>query len=157
MHDTKVEEKPAKVVAQIRKNEDQGETIALMEPLVLAADSRHRPVLNDLVMALTAASAGLRRSLPDGVVAALSDLVRAMNCYYSNLIEGHDTHPVDIERALKKDYSTDPEMRNLQLEAAAHVSVQKWIDAGGLEGPATTPSVRLRRNPADAAVSAITR
>ncbi len=138
MHDTKAEEKPAKVVAQIRKNEDQGETIALMEPLVLAADSRHRPVLNDLVMALTAASAGLRRSLPDGVVAALSDLVRAMNCYYSNLIEGHDTHPVDIERALKKDYSTDPEMRNLQLEAAAHVSVQKWIDAGGLEGPATT-------------------
>ena len=64
MHDTKAEEKPAKVVAQIRKNEDQGETIALMEPLVLAADSRHRPVLNDLVMALTAASAGLRRSLP---------------------------------------------------------------------------------------------
>ena len=22
-----------------------------------------------------------------------------MNCYYSNLIEGHDTHPIDIERA----------------------------------------------------------
>jgi len=28
-----------------------------------------------------------------------------MNCYYSNLIEGHDTHPIDIERALKNDYS----------------------------------------------------
>ncbi len=42
-----------------------------------------------------------------------------MNCYYSNLIEGHDTHPVDIERALKADYSTDPEQRNLQLEARA--------------------------------------
>jgi len=26
-----------------------------------------------------------------------------MNCYYSKLIEGHDTHPVDIERALKND------------------------------------------------------
>ena len=25
-----------------------------------------------------------------------------MNCYYSNLIEGHDTHPIDIERALKE-------------------------------------------------------
>ena len=24
-----------------------------------------------------------------------------MNCYYSNLIEGHDTHPIDIERALQ--------------------------------------------------------
>ena len=30
-----------------------------------------------------------------------------MNCYYSNLIEGHDTHPVDIERALKNDYSAE--------------------------------------------------
>jgi hypothetical protein len=28
-----------------------------------------------------------------------------MNCYYSNLIEGHDTHPVDIEHALQGDYS----------------------------------------------------
>ena len=40
-----------------------------------------------------------------------------MNCYYSNLIEGHDTHPVDIERALKNDYSNDPRQRDLQLEA----------------------------------------
>lgn len=26
---------------------------------------------------------------------ALSDMVRSMNCYYSNLIEGHNTHPID--------------------------------------------------------------
>jgi Fic family protein len=55
-----------------------------------------------------------------------------MNCYYSNLIEGHDTHPVDIERALKDDYSQDARKRNLQLEARAHIAVQKWIDGGGL-------------------------
>jgi Fic family protein len=59
-----------------------------------------------------------------------------MNCYYSNLIEGHDTHPVDIERALKKDYSSDPSKRNLQFEAEAHISVQSWIDDGGLAGKA---------------------
>ncbi len=81
--------------------------------------------------------------MPDGVVTALADLVRAMNCYYSNLIEGHDTHPVDIERALKKDYSADPEQRNLQLEAEAHVTVQKWIDEGGLKGRATTTDAIL--------------
>ena len=57
-----------------------------------------------------------------------------MNCYYSNLIEGHDTHPVDIERALKQEFNEDPEKRNLQLEAAAHMSVQSWIDEGGLDG-----------------------
>jgi Fic family protein len=55
-----------------------------------------------------------------------------MNCYYSNLIEGHDTHPVDIERALKNDYSANAEQRNLQLEAKAHIAVQRWIDNGGL-------------------------
>lgn len=108
-----------------------------MEPMLLSAESRHRPALNDLAVELASASAGFRRSLPDGVVTALADLVRAMNCYYSNLIEGHDTHPVDIERALEKDYSADPRKRNLQLEAEAHVAVQKWIDEGGLEGPAT--------------------
>ena len=61
-----------------------------------------------------------------------------MNCYYSNLIEGHDTHPIDIERALKGDYSNDAKKRDLQLEAKAHIAVQQWIDAGGLNGRAVT-------------------
>lgn len=95
-------------------------------------------MLNDIAVDLAAASAGFRRSLPSGVVKALADLVRSMNCYYSNLIEGHDTHPVDIERAMKGDYSADPRKRNLQLEAKAHVAVQSWIDDGGLTGRATT-------------------
>lgn len=66
-----------------------------------------------------------------------------MNCYYSNLIEGHHTHPVDIERALKDDYSSDPEQRDLQLEAKAHITVQTWIDEGGIDGHATTPEAIL--------------
>lgn len=75
---------------------------------------------------------------PQGVLSALADLVRAMNCYYSNLIEGHSTHPVEIERAMNGDYSADTAKRNLQLEARAHVGVQKWIDGGGVRGRATT-------------------
>jgi Fic family protein len=67
-------------------------------------------------------------------LASLAGLVRAMNCYYSNLIEGHDTHPVEIERALKNDYSQNAGKRNLQLEAKAHIAVQQWIDDGGLKG-----------------------
>ena len=130
--------KAAKSMGKAAQIEDRGESTGLMEPLVLSGGSPHRPELNDLAIELATASAGFRRSLPDGVLAALADLVRAMNCYYSNLIEGHDTHPVDIERALKKDYSADPKKRNLQLEAEAHVTVQKWIDEGGLRGRATT-------------------
>lgn len=140
MTDQDTDTNPAKMAA---RNEDRGETPGLMEPLVLSGASRHRPALSDLAIELMGASAGFRRSLPEGVVTALADLVRAMNCYYSNLIEGHDTHPVDIERALKKDYSSDPKKRNLQLEAEAHVAVQKWIDDGGLEGRATTQEAVL--------------
>lgn len=71
-----------------------------MEPLVLAHGSPHRPALADLAIELATRSTGFHRSLSNGVVTALANLVRSMNCYYSNLIEGHDTHPVDIERAL---------------------------------------------------------
>jgi Fic family protein len=120
------------------KFSDRGEAVILMEPLGISEGSRFRGELTDLAVELAARSAGFRRSLPMGVVAELADLVRSMNCYYSNLIEGHDTHPVDIERALKNDYSADVQKRNLQLEAKAHIEVQQWIDAGGLRRRATT-------------------
>lgn len=119
--------------AKVTVPADRGESIGLMEPMLISDSSRHRTALIDLAVELAARSAGFRRSLPSGVLTALADLVRAMNCYYSNLIEGHDTHPVDIERALKNDYSTNVEKRNLQLEARAHITVQHWIDAGGLK------------------------
>jgi len=96
---------------------DRQESVNLMEPLLIAEGSRHRGELTDLVIEVAARSAGFRRSLPDGVRTALADLVRAMNCCYSNLIEGHDTHPIEIERALKNDYSNDPRKPDLQLEA----------------------------------------
>ena len=117
---------------------DRRESTELMEPLLIGETSRHRGVLTDLAVELAQNAAGFRRSLPESLVTSLADLVRAMNCYYSNLIEGHDTHPVDIERALKNDYSKDPRKRDLQLEAKAHVTVQKWIDGGGLRERAVT-------------------
>ena len=124
------------IIAAKSATYDRGEPPSAMEPLVLPETSPHRPALNDLAVELAAAAAGFRRSLPAGIAAALADLVRTMNCYYSNLIEGHYTHPVDIERALKEDYLADPAGRNLQLEARAHVEVQRWVDGGGVGGRA---------------------
>jgi Fic family protein len=141
MSDIKADKQAAKKATD--KGVDRGETVGSMDPHVLSDSSPHRPALGDIAIELATRSAGFRRSLSDGVVTALADLVRSMNCYYSNLIEGHDTHPIDIERALKKDYSADPKKRNLQLEAAAHIAVQKWIDEGGLKGPATTTGAVL--------------
>jgi Fic family protein len=128
----------ADIEADISAVEDRHEPVTQMEPLLIGEESRHRSPLTDLAVELAAKSAGFRRSLPQGVLAALADLVRSMNCYYSNLIEGHDTHPIDIERALKNDYSADPKKRDLQLEAKAHITVQRWIDGGNLRSKAVT-------------------
>lgn len=120
---------------------DDGETTGLFEPLLVSESSKHRGKMADLALDLATRSEGFRRSLPLSIATALADLVRSMNCYYSNLIEGHNTHPVDIERALNNDYSADPEKRNLQLEAKAHITVQKWIDDGGITESPTNPDV----------------
>lgn len=130
--------KRADIEADIRPVKDRGEVISLMEPLLIGNDSRHRAALTDLALELAQKSAGFRRSLPESLLASLAELVRSMNCYYSNLIEGHDTHPIDIERALKNDYSKDAKKRDLQFEAKAHIRVQQWIDSGILRGRALT-------------------
>lgn len=113
-----------------------------MEPLLLGATAPRREELSDKALELAALAAGFRRSLPPELATALSELVRSMNCYYSNLIEGHNTHPVDIERAMREDFSADPTKRNLQIEARAHVSVQEWIDGGALRGRAVTAAAQ---------------
>ena len=71
--------------------ENRGESVAAMEPMVLSSESKQWPALIDLALDVAARSAGLRSSLPPGIWAGLADLVRAMNCYYSNLIEGLHT------------------------------------------------------------------
>jgi Fic family protein len=116
---------------------DSGETPDMMEPTLISEGSRFRSELTELAFDLAAKAAGFRRSIPLPVSGALADLVRSMNCYYSNLIEGHNTHPIDIERALKGQFSNNIKKRNLQLEATAHIEVQRWIDGGGLRGGAT--------------------
>lgn len=82
----------------------------------------------NLVAELSAASAILGAALHPTTAANLASLVRIMNTYYSNLIEGHDTRPREIERALEGNLDLDGERRNLQLEARAHVRVQAEID-----------------------------
>ena len=51
-----------------------------------------------------------------------------MNTDYSNLIEGHNPRPKNIERALAGKFDEDEKRRNLQIEAAAHVRVQGEVD-----------------------------
>jgi Fic family protein len=96
-----------------------------MEPLLPPAGDRQ---LEDRAFDLVQKASTLAGRVPDAVKTGIGDLVRSMNCYYSNLIEGHNTHPRDIDRALKNDYSADPRKRDLQREAVAHIHVQRLID-----------------------------
>jgi Fic family protein len=131
------------ILADITVN-DRHEPVSMMEPLLLSEGSRFRGEIIDLALDLAQKSAGFRSSLPPSLLTSLATLVRAMNCYYSNLIEGHDTHPVDIERALVNDYSHNARTRNLQMEAKAHIAVQAWIDEGGLNGRLATSVEGIR-------------
>src|SRR5260370_14789565 len=84
--------------------------------------------ISAVVADLCAAAATLAAAFNPGAAAHLAHLVRIMNTYYSNLIEGHDTRPRDIERALAGKFDSNKERRNLQIEAAAHVRVQAEVD-----------------------------
>ena len=114
----------------IKAAKDLGETTSLMEPLLISETSRHRAALTDIALELAQKSAGFRHSLPESLLNSLADLVRAMNCYYSNLIEGHDTHPLDIERALKGEYSNNAQKRDLQLLRGQFVDLA-WVSRPG--------------------------
>lgn len=105
-----------------------------MEPLFPEESKRLSDLATDLVARSNALAGRLHPVMQEG----LGHLVRSMNCYYSNLIEGHHTHPIDIDRALAGDYSTEPKKRNLQLEARAHIDVQQKIDAGAAPQPSTS-------------------
>jgi Fic family protein len=95
------------------------ETPSRIEPCLL---EQTNPAIVDLVASLSAASSRLGIRLHPRSAALLADAVRIMNCYYSNLIEGHNTTLREIERAMAGQLDTTVERRNLQVEARAHSS-----------------------------------
>lgn len=119
------------------------ETPSRIEPCLL---DEATPAIVDLVASLSSATAGLGARLHPRSAAGLADAVRVMNCYYSNLIEGHNTTPREIEAALQDRLESSEERRNLQLEARAHIRLQREIDrrhaAGALPEPASADFIR---------------
>jgi hypothetical protein len=108
---------------QVRELYDQP---AAMEPLF---PTDKAGALRELAADLLRKSAKLGGSLHPVTRGSVVDLLRTMNSYYSNLIEGHNTHPIAIEKALRDDYSGDSALRALQLESRAHIEVQILIDS----------------------------
>lgn len=83
-------------------------------------------VLTDLTSELLRKAGSLATQIGSPIVRArVARLVREMNSYYSNLIEGHKTLPRDIEKALAADFSGDPEQRANQELNRAHIEVEE--------------------------------
>ena len=97
-----------------------------MEPL-LPADHRLGPLLeqaHDLIrQSERLAGWSQANALP-----GLRRLLRAMNSYYSNKIEGQHTLPLDIEQALRNDYAQDADLARRQRLALAHMATEAQLE-----------------------------
>lgn len=113
------------------------ETPGRIEPCLF---EEHIPAeLADLSVEIQREASGLGQGLHPDSAAELADLVRMMNCYYSNLIEGHNTRPRDIEKALAG-AELEEDTRPLALEARAHIIVQRAIDEMQRNGTMPVPT-----------------
>lgn len=75
------------------------------------------------------ASLRLQSAAHASALGELRQLVRAMNSYYSNRIEGQSTHPVHIAQALKADFSRQPDIARRQRLALAHIQAEQALEA----------------------------
>ncbi len=60
----------------------------------------------------------------DVVIGEIKSLLRIINSYYSNRIESEGTHPINIEKAMRKDFSSDEKEKNLQYLSLAYIKTQ---------------------------------
>ncbi len=73
-------------------------------------------------------SAELVGSHTPQVLYGIKDLLRKVNSYYSNQIESEGTHPIDIDKATREEFSQDSKEKQLQLLSLVHIEVQKYIE-----------------------------
>ncbi len=85
-------------------------------------------VFRSRAAAITETSSRLSSKAHPATLARLRELLRAMDSYYSNRIEGQSTHPLNIERALKRDFSDRPETARLQRIALAHIDAERELE-----------------------------
>lgn len=93
-----------------------------------------------LVEGIVLASVKLTGAAHEATRGTLRELVRKMNSFYSNRIEGQSTHPHNIERALRNDFSDKPDEARLQRIAMAHIEAEKELEGKLGDGSALKSS-----------------
>ena len=97
-----------------------------------AFPEQHKARLEDLACLVLLRAGQLQAKLRPPLMEELAGVTRMMHCYYSNLIEGQQTLVPDIEAALRNDFSAEPQKRDMQGLALAHLACQTW--AAGYTG-----------------------
>ncbi len=115
---------------------------AQFEPLM---PQRRLDELEERARAVVARSFLLAGSAHPATIARLRELVLAMNSYYSNRIEGQSTHPLNIERALRRDFSDKPDVARLQRLALAHIEAERELEQRMAAGEAVLSSAFLQQ------------
>jgi len=99
--------------------------VPAMEPLM---PDKCRSLLADLTTEILFEAGRLSgRHIPPRTKAGIARVVQQMNSYYSNLIEGHRTNPLDVERALKKKFSKNPKKKAMQQLGLAHIQAEDLL------------------------------
>lgn len=101
-------------------------SIAGFGPL-LPGDGKLQPLL-ELAHVLQKHCWKLAGNPMPGLHRRLTPLLRAMNSYYTNKIEGQHTLPADIEDALNNRLSADPDKARKQRLARAYLRAEDWAE-----------------------------
>lgn len=59
------------------------------------------------------------------VMQAIAPLLHAMNSYYTNKIEGQHTLPIEIEQAMRHEFSSEQEVQRKQRIALSHLAAEQ--------------------------------
>ena len=105
-----------------------------MEPLFIDSSRPAYGALIGQAHELSEASACFDASMAPLTARGLSELVAGMNCYYSNLIEGHHTLPFEIEQALHNLKKTD-----IKSLASAHIEADQWAQTQSVNRDSILP------------------
>lgn len=95
------------------------------------------PKLLGLAEKVCIESAKIASGYNQHVVNAFADVLRIINSYYSNRIEAESTHPIDIEKAMLKQFSKDSKQKALQELSLAHIKTQKFVEGYSIQHSVT--------------------
>lgn len=112
--------------------------VAEMTPLLPSPDQE----LEEMALEVVKGSSRLVGRLPEETAGEIRAMLRNVNSYYSNLIEGAYTKLKDIERAVNDDFDEDEKKRKLQILHKAHVQTQsdmEWKLLDMADGDISTP------------------